>query len=176
MVEQKFNGVIYLSKAQYDELIVNGKVTINNEEIIYDKYGTIYITPDNDKVTQTELTESNTNLQTQIDEIKTNKKYMHSIKIAVGAQLGFINFISSRSISYTGFDLVTDLYTEYGTNSFIASGVLSNGTANGVAKYPIEYGYINNDALVLVGVTNRETSSQVLTIDGTDIRIVNGIG
>lgn len=74
MTEQQFNGIVYLSKAKYDELVANGTVIIGDQTLTYDRYGTIYITPE-------DLSQNIVDLQTQIDEINTNKKYIHNIEI-----------------------------------------------------------------------------------------------
>ena len=45
MQTSKFNGVVYLSKADYDSLIANGSITKNGQTLTYNA-STLYVTPD----------------------------------------------------------------------------------------------------------------------------------
>ena len=111
MEQQKFKGVVYLSTEQFEELKANGTIEIEGITLTYEPYATIYVTPDNTNIKEDQLIQTSSALQTQIDEIKTNKKYVHNIVHRIGNTI-------NKEYSIAAFTWINDVAEPYTKNNF----------------------------------------------------------
>lgn len=132
---ETFNGVVYLSGSQYDELVLNGTVVVNGTTITFDE-GTIYITPDTPMLNT--LTLSGTNVLTSTETFTSH------IQIMVEFETDGI---------HAGFDCVLHPYDT--AVCFVTYDVLVNGQANfGTA-------YLNDSGNVVINVPSGLTFTNV---------------
>lgn len=130
-----FSGVVNLSEEQYQELITNGSITVNNQKLNYSD-NTLYVTPDKPKLNT--LTLSGTNVLTSVE------KFNSHIQIMVEFETDSI---------HAGFDCILHPYDE--AVCFVTYDVLVNDQANfGTA-------YLNEVGNVVINVPNGLTFTNV---------------
>lgn len=118
MTESNLQGFIYLTNAQYAELVANNTLTVNGTTITYNK-DTIYITEDDIAIeafynpeTETliakkitldgkDLTETLNSLQSSINTINTNVSNIH-IPTAVGELTNDMNYATEDYVDTNG--------------------------------------------------------------------------
>lgn len=103
MTEQQFNGIIYLPKAKYDELVANGTVIIGDQTLTYDRYSTIYITPDDNNIKQDDLAANLADIiaqiPTKVGQLENDSNFV--TKQYVQENGGKINSISVNGVTQT---------------------------------------------------------------------------
>lgn len=132
---ETFNGVVYLSETQYQELITYGSIVVAGQIINFDN-GTIYVTPDTPALN--DLTFTGTNVLTSQETFNSH------IQILVEFETDNI---------HAGFDCVLHPYDT--AICFVTFDVLVNGQANfGTA-------YLNENGNVVINVPSGLTFTNV---------------
>lgn len=125
---EKFEGIVHLSEAQYQELITNGSITIGEQTLEYNE-NAIYVTPDNSGSGGAESGGS--------------KKYIHNISIRQQSTLtfSFTLKIINNSNTPIDYDLLKNYLIDNNFNSITKCLQCSGSfihTANG--KYASVFG------------------------------------
>lgn len=113
---EKFEGIVHLSEAQYQELIANGSITIGEQTLTYSD-NVVYVTPDESSSGGAEGGGS-------------AKKYQHNINLSSSGVYSIsFNFINDKLETYTTIaDLITDLTSIFGNwGNIPASGTYKDG-------------------------------------------------
>lgn len=155
MTESNLQGFIYLTNAQYNELVANNTLTVNGTTITYNK-DTIYITEDDIAIeafynpeTETliakkiilngkDLTDTLNSLQNSINTINTNVSNLF-IPEALGELQNDVGFVRYEEVMDLIHDTPIGTFTNdvgYVTEDYVEqnSGKIDSISVNGVAQ------------------------------------------